>query len=210
VFVVSAPSGTGKTTVCRAVVERDPRIVVSVSHTTRAPRPGERDGVEYHFVSPAEFRRLAEEGAFLEYAQYHENLYGTSWQALEAPRAAGRDVLLEIEVQGGAQVRGRLPEARLVFLVPPSFDDLEKRLRGRGTDGEEVIQKRLAIAHQELQAVVRYDYVVVNDDLSRAVEAVLEIVRAERAGRGAEVIGRHGRAAVLAGLRGRLPIPDLA
>lgn len=204
VFVVSAPSGTGKTTVCHEVVSRDGGIDMSVSHTTRKARPGERDGVNYHFVSEAEFRRLAEDDAFLEYAEYGGNLYGTSWSALEKPRAVGRDVLLEIEVQGGQQVRERMPDARLVFLVPPSFAELEQRLRGRGTDAPEVIERRLAIAHQELQAVVRYDYVVVNDVVEGAVARVLEIVRAERRG---EVAERHRRAAVLPGLAGLLPIP---
>lgn len=204
VFVVSAPSGTGKTTVCHAVVERDAGIEMSVSHTTRKARAGERDGANYHFVSEAEFRRLAEEGAFLEYAEYGGNLYGTSWAALEKPRAEGRDVLLEIEVQGGKQVRERMPDACLVFLVPPSFAELERRLRGRGTDAPEVIERRLAIAHQELQAVVRYDYVVVNDAVEAAVARVLEIVAAERRGRVAE---RHRRAAVLPALADLLPLP---
>lgn len=204
VFVVSAPSGTGKTTVCQRLVERDRELVMSVSHTTRRPRGGETDGVHYHFVSEAEFRRLAERGAFLEYAEYGGNLYGTSFDALEKPRAEGRDVLLEIEVQGGQQVRARMPEACLVFLVPPSFAELERRLRGRGTDAPEVIERRLAIAHQELQAVTRYDYVVVNDAVEPAVERVLEVVRAARRGERAE---RHLRRAVLPGLAGRLPLP---
>lgn len=207
VFVISAPSGTGKTTVCKAVVARDPAIVFSVSHTTRTRREGERDGVDYHFVPMAEFRRLVEQDAFVEYAYYNDQLYGTSWAALEKPRAEGRDVLLEIEVQGGQQVRERMPDARLLFLVPPSFEALEQRLRDRRTDAPEVIERRLAIAHQELQAVVRYDYVVVNDVVERAVEAVLEIVRAERAGDVSAARARHGRAQVLPGLRERLPLP---
>lgn len=210
VLVVSAPSGTGKTTVCHAVVSRDAMIVLSVSHTTRAPRSGERDGVEYHFVSRSEFDRLARAGAFVEHASYNDNLYGTSWAALEKPRGEGRDVLLEIEVQGGAQVRARLPDAVLVFLVPPSFEALEQRLRGRRTDAPEVIERRLAIARQEMEAVVRYDYVVVNDEVERAAEAVLEIVRAEREGRRDGVRARHGREAVLPRLAGRLPLPAAA
>ncbi len=196
-FVVSAPSGTGKTTVCRAVVSRDPAIVFSVSHTTRPPRAGERDGVDYHFVSREEFLRLAGEGAFLEHAEYRGQLYGTSWAAIEAPLRAGRDVLLEIEVQGARQVRLRRPDARFVFLLPPSLEILEERLRGRGTESEELIARRLAVARQELGEVERYDYVVVNDELERAIDSLLTIVQAERAGRGAELRGSLGREAAL-------------
>jgi guanylate kinase len=195
--VVSAPSGTGKTTVCRAVVSRDPEIVFSVSHTTRAPRAGERDGVDYHFVSRQEFLRLVEADAFLEHAEYRAQLYGTSWAALETPLRAGRDVLLEIEVQGARQVRLRRPDARFVFLLPPSLEILEQRLRGRGTESEELIARRLAVARQELGEVQRYDYVVVNDELERAIESLLRIVHAERAGRGAELRDSLGREATL-------------
>jgi guanylate kinase len=208
-FVISAPSGTGKTTVCREVVARDPAIVLSVSHTTRAPRPGERDGVNYHFVTPAQFRGMVSEGAFLEFAEYGGHLYGTSWTALEGPRKAGRDVLLEIEVQGGAQVRERLAEACLIFLVPPSFAELENRLRGRRTDDESVIQRRLAIAHQELQAVLRYDWVVENTVVSEAVDAVLAIIAGMRTGGvDAGLRDRFARDAALPRLRQRLPLPD--
>jgi len=196
-FVVSAPSGTGKTTICRAVVSRDPDIVFSVSHTTRAPRSGERDGVDYHFVPREEFLRLVGEGAFLEHAEYRGQLYGTSWAAIDAPLRAGRDVLLEIEVQGARQVRLRRPDARFVFLLPPSFEALEQRLRGRGTESEELIARRLAVARQELGEVEHYDYVVVNEELERAIESLLSIVRAERAGRGAELRPSLGREAAL-------------
>jgi len=181
-FVLSAPSGAGKTTVCRALVARDPGIVLSVSHTTRAPRPGERDGVDYQFVTPERFRGLAEQDAFLEYAEYGPNLYGTSWLALDGPRDRGLDVLLEIEVQGARQVRARLPEARLLFLLPPSWHELERRLRSRRTDAPDVIERRLAIARHELEAAPEYDYAIVNDELERCVGAVLEIVGAERRG----------------------------
>jgi len=196
-FVVSAPSGTGKTTICRSVVSRDPEIVFSVSHTTRAPRAGERDGVDYHFVSREEFLRLVGEGAFLEHAEYRGQLYGTSWAAIDAPLEAGHDVLLEIEVQGARQVRLRRPDARLVFLLPPSFEVLEQRLRGRATESEELIARRLAVAREELGEVERYDYVVVNDELECAIESLLDIVRAERAGRGAELRRTLGREAAL-------------
>lgn len=180
--MLSAPSGAGKTTVSRAVVARDPGIVLSVSHTTRAPRAGERDGADYHFVTPEQFRRLAEQDAFLEYAEYGPSLYGTSWQALDGPRDRGLDVLLEIEVQGARQVRARLPEARLLFLLPPSWRELERRLRSRRTDAPDVIERRLAIARHELEASPEYDYAIVNDELEGCVGAVLEIVAAERRG----------------------------
>lgn len=199
-FVVSAPSGTGKTTVCRGVLARGSGIRFSVSHTTRAPRPGERDGVDYHFVGAAEFRRRAGLGAFVEYAEYGGNLYGTSWEALEGPLRAGSDLLLEIDIQGARQVAARSElAARLIFLLPPSREALEARLRGRGTDPLDVVERRLAIAQQEFEAVHSFDYVVVNDALERAIADVLAIVQAERAGE-ADRLERFGRAAVLARL----------
>lgn len=182
-FVISAPSGTGKTTVCRELVRSDPRIVFSVSHTTRPPRSHERNGVDYHFVSDHEFRRLVEAGGFLEYAEYNGRLYGTSWESLETLLASGCDVLLEIEVQGAAQVRERRPATPLVFLLPPSFEVLEQRLRGRGTDPPETIERRLALAVRELRAARWFDHLVVNDQLGKAVEEVLVIVHESRAGR---------------------------
>ena len=132
VFVIAAPSGTGKTTICRRILERDPVLRLSTSHTTRAPRAGEQDGVHYHFVSPGRFRELVAEGRFLEHAEYGGNVYGTSWNAIEAPLAEGHDVVLEIEVQGAAQVKKRIADACLIFLLPPSLAVLEERLRGRG------------------------------------------------------------------------------
>lgn len=197
-FVVAAPSGTGKTTVCRAVVSRDPNIRCSVSHTTRQARSGERDGVDYHFVSPEEFRRKVASGDFLEHAEYAAHLYGTSWAALEGPLAEGRDLLLEIEVQGAAQVKERLAEAGFIFLLPPSMDALEDRLRGRGTDSDAVIEHRLALADRELAAIRFFEYAVVNDDFEEAVESMLEIIAAERAGGAEALASRYGREAVLA------------
>jgi len=195
-FVVAAPSGTGKTTVCREVVARDPRICFSVSHTTRPPRPGERDGQDYHFVDAEQFRRLVEQGAFLEHAEYAGRLYGTSWASLDEPLSRGLDLLLEIEVQGARQVRERLAEARFIFLLPPSMKALEERLRSRGTDSAEAIARRLAVADVELQAVSFFDYAVVNDELEAAIAAVLEIIGAERSGETRAVRERHGREAV--------------
>jgi guanylate kinase len=196
-FVVSAPSGTGKTTVCRGVVASDPDIQFSVSHTTRSPRQGERDGVDYHFVDRETFERMVGEGAFVEHAEYAGNLYGTSFAAIEAPLAAGRDLLLEVDVQGALQLRGRRPDARFVFLLPPSRAELEHRLRSRGTDGEEAVARRLAAMAAELEAARHFDYAIVNEEVARTVEALLEVIRAERAGQAQGVRARFGRAAVL-------------
>ena len=179
-FVVSAPSGTGKTTVCRRLVERDANLVFSVSHTTRAMRPGEVDGQHYHFVARPEFERLVASGAFVEHAEYAGNLYGTSYAALDAPLASGQDLLLEIEVQGARQVRERRPDARLLFLLPPSPEALEQRLAGRGSDSPEAVRERLDLARRELEARSLFDYEIVNDDLDRCVAAVREVIEAER------------------------------
>ncbi len=201
-FVVAAPSGTGKTTVCRLALERDELLDFSVSHTTRRPRAGERDGIDYHFVSAAEFRRLVEEGAFVEHAEYNAENYGTSHEALRLPlEERGHDVVLEIEVQGAAQVRERRPDARFIFLLPPNLEVLEERLRGRGTDGDEAVDRRLAMADRELEAIRFFDYAVVNADLDETVARVLEIVLAERSGEPGQKKGaveRHGRARVFA------------
>lgn len=180
--VVAAPSGTGKTTVCRAVVARDGGIVFSVSHTTRPRRPSERDGVDYHFVDEAEFRRLVATGAFLEWAVYNGNHYGTSHAAIDGPLSEGLDVLLEIEVQGARQVRERRPDARFVFLLPPSFGTLRERLVGRGTDSAAEVDRRLVVAAEELRSVSDFDYAVTNDDLDACVGDVLAILSGERRG----------------------------
>lgn len=179
-FVISAPSGTGKTTVCRALVAQDPGLVLSVSHTTRAPRSGERDGADYHFVDEAEFRRLVARGAFLEHARYSAHCYGTSWEAIDAPLERGIDVLLEIETEGARQVRERRPDACLIFLLPPSLAELERRLRGRGTDGDDEIARRLAVARREFAAAALFDAFVLNDDLERTIEVVRRVVNTMR------------------------------
>lgn len=196
-FLVAAPSGTGKTTLCRRVMEGDPRLRFSISHTTRPPRAGERDGEDYYFVTPKEFLRLVQQDAFLEHAEYAGNNYGTSWKALEEPVGLGFDLLLEIEVQGAQQVRARRDEVCFIFLLPPSMEELASRLRNRGTDDEDAIDRRLAVADRELEAAEIFDFAVVNDDLDTAVEAVRSIIDAVREGRGEELRTRFGRAEVL-------------
>lgn len=203
-FVVSAPSGTGKTTVCQAVVERDPRIRFSVSHTTRRQRASEREGVDYHFVDRAEFERLAREGAFVEHAEYAGNLYGTSFAAIEPPLAAGSDLLLEVDVQGALQLRERRSDARLIFLLPPSREELERRLRDRGTDDEAALARRLAAIPKELEAAQHFDYAIVNEEVEQTVRALLEVIAGEREGLVEGVRARYGRAAVLEQMAPRL------
>lgn len=202
-FVISAPSGTGKSTVCRQVVERDPQIELSVSHTTRKPRPEERRGVDYHFVTLEEFRALVDRNTFVEHAEYGGDLYGTSWSSLDGPLDRGRDLLLEIEVQGARQIRARRSDARLLFLLPPSMEELSRRLRGRGTDDEMAVERRLEIVVSELRAVHEFHYVVVNHELEAAVAAVCEIVHAERSGGTVSVEERFGRQRVVSLLSDR-------
>ena len=195
-LVVAAPSGTGKTTVCRRLVQDDPLVEFSISHTTRPPREGERDGGDYHFVAPERFAVLVQEGAFLEWAEYNRNRYGTSWAAIEGTLERGRDVLLEIEIQGAAQVRERRADARFVFLLPPSMKVLEGRLRRRATDAPDEVERRLRVAVRELEAARRFDYAVVNEELERCVAEVAAILAAEREGQSAELRRRFdpGRA----------------
>ena len=181
-FVVAAPSGTGKTTVCKKLVEFDSQISFSVSHTTRTRREGEADGSDYFFVDEKKFQQMIDDGEFLESAEYNSNHYGTSWKAIEQPLEQGRDMLLEIEVQGAAQVREKRPDACLIFLLPPSMKILERRLKARGTDSKEQIQRRLNVAEQELEAILEFDYAVTNDDLDSCVTNLAEIIRSKRDG----------------------------
>ncbi|MFM7718585.1 MAG: guanylate kinase [Actinomycetota bacterium] len=175
-FVLAGPSGTGKGTVVRRVLERLPTVELSVSATTRAPRPGERDGVDYRFVSDAAFDDLVASGGLLEWAEIVGHRSGTPAAPVEEALAAGRDVLLEIDVQGAGWVRRRMPEAVLIFLAPPSLEELERRLRSRGTESEESIRRRIAAAEVELGERGRFDHVVVNDDLDRATAEVAAIL----------------------------------
>ena len=179
-FVVSAPSGAGKTTLCREVRRVVPDLAYSISVTTRSPRPGETTGVDFDFVSDGEFRALLDRGAFAEWATVHGHLYGTRASTLEAALAGGADVLLDIDTQGAAQLRTRYPEAVLVFIVAPSMAELEQRLRERRSDAEGDIARRLARAREEIALWRRYDYLIVNRDLKEATEHLVAIVQAER------------------------------
>jgi guanylate kinase len=180
VVVVSAPSGAGKSTILARALRDLGGIRFSVSHTTRAPRGAERDGVEYHFVDRAEFERLRETEGLLEWAEVHGNLYGTGVAEIEKASAAGVDILLDVDVQGAEQVLRRIPEAVTVFILPPSYEVLEQRLRSRGQDDEATIRRRLAAAGREIDGFERYDYAIVNDYLDGCVEELKSIVRAAR------------------------------
>jgi guanylate kinase len=180
-FVVSAPSGTGKTTVVERLVDRMPEVALSRSYTSRPVRGGERDGVDYHFVSRARFEEMIAAGEFLEWADVFGNLYGTCASKTEEMLAAGRDVILVIDVQGARQVRQRGLALVSVFVLPPSYAILEQRLRGRSKDTDDAVKRRLEVARHEVTGYGEYDYVVVNDELDTAVEALRSIVVAERA-----------------------------
>jgi guanylate kinase len=179
-IVVSAPSGTGKSTILKRVLAEVPRLRFSVSHTTRAPRPGEQDGVQYHFVSYETFEAMIKADRLLEWATVHGERYGTARAEYDTACAAGQDLLLDIDVQGAAQVRDRFEDALSVFILPPSAESLEARLRGRGHDPEASIKTRLKNARSELESYRDYDYVVVNDDLESCVHALQCIIRAAR------------------------------
>ena len=179
-YTVSAPSGAGKTSLVKALVESTAALVVSVSHTTRPIRPGEEDGVNYHFVDEPGFTALLERGDFLEHARVFGNLYGTSRAAVEAQLTQGLDVILEIDWQGAAQVKRLLPESVAVFIVPPSRAELEQRLNSRGQDDESVIAQRMAEAVDEMSHYVESDYLVVNDDFEVALAELRAIVASQR------------------------------
>lgn len=179
-IVVSAPSGAGKTTLCRKVMQRLRNVAFSISHTTRAPRPKERADVDYHFVDDDSFAKLVDQGAFLEWAHVHRYRYGTSRTAAERLLSAGCDVFFDVDVQGGAQIAKAMPNAALVLVLPPSLEVLGERLRQRHSDSDEQIETRLAVAAQEIRAASFYTYVLINEDLHEATVALESIVRAER------------------------------
>lgn len=176
VFIVSGPSGSGKSTVLHEVFKRRDRLFFSVSATTREPRPGETDGVEYYFISEEKFDAMVDNNEFLEHARYAKCSYGTPSGPVEEKLAQGVDVIMDIEVQGARQVKERMPEAVSVFIAPPSLEELERRLRGRATDSEEKIRLRLETAKTELLEAEKYDHVVVNDDYMRAAGELLDIM----------------------------------
>jgi guanylate kinase len=180
-FVVSAPSGTGKTTVVERLVQVVPDLALSRSYTSRAARPGEQDGVDYNFILRARFEEMIAADAFLEWADVFGNFYGTCADDAERELAAGRDLVLVIDVQGARQVRARCRDTVNIFVLPPSYDVLERRLRGRSKDSEEAMQRRLATSRAEVAAFVEYDYVVVNDELEACVDRIRAVVVAERA-----------------------------
>lgn len=179
-FIVCAPSGAGKTSLVNALLARDPAIELSVSYTTREPRPGETDGRQYHFVTRAKFQEMLEQGAFLESAQVHGNYYGTSQAWISDRMKKGADLLLEIDWQGAAQVRTLFPQCVSVFIVPPSAAALRERLTNRGQDSAAVIERRLAAARDEISRVSEFDYVIINQRFEDAVEDLHSIVRAQR------------------------------
>ena len=179
-FIVAAPSGAGKSTLVNALLEREPAISLSISHTTRPPRTGEEYGRHYYFVERAEFEREIEEGIFLEHAEVHGNLYGTSRKTVSGLLGQGKDVLLEIDWQGAQQVRKTKADCVSVFILPPSRHELERRLRGRGSDSAEVIERRLHNSREEIAHAHEFDYIIVNDRFEDALGDLQAIVRAVR------------------------------
>lgn len=190
--VVAAPSGAGKTSLVQRLVATTPGVVASISHTTRPPRPGEQEGVHYHFVSLATFEAMIAADAFLEHARVFDNRYGTSRDAVSSQRQAGLDVMLEIDWQGAAQVRGRMPDCLSIFILPPSREALLRRLTGRGQDSDAVIDRRMAAALDELSHHAEFDYLVLNDEFEHALAALRAIVLAARQRRAAQ-LERHAR-----------------
>jgi guanylate kinase len=191
-FIVCAPSGAGKTSLVDALLEREPDIRLSISYTTRAPREGERDGVDYHFVDRARFEAMIAAGDFLEHANVHGNYYGTSRAWIEREIAGDHDVLLEIDWQGARQVRTIFPALVGVFILPPSIAELRRRLQGRGKDSPETIERRIAGAREEISHVLEFEYIIVNDRFEQALEDIRSVVRAARVSRARQSI-RHSK-----------------
>ncbi len=178
-YTVSAPSGAGKTSLVKALLDQCPELQVSVSHTTRAQRPGEINGVNYHFIDRAEFTSMIDRGEFLELAEVFGNLYGTSQRWVEETLIAGRDVILEIDWQGAQQIHRLMPDSISIFILPPSLKALQERLQGRGQDDSVVIEKRMAQAHDEIAHYTEADYLVVNDVFDKALADLTAIIRAQ-------------------------------
>lgn len=179
-YIVSAPSGAGKTSLVSALLAADPLVLKSVSYTTREARPGEVEGLDYHFVSAEEFSRMQADGDFLESALIYGNSYGTSKSWVEKQTAQGRDILLEIDWQGAAQVRKLVPQSVSIFILPPSLAHLEDRLRKRAQDSEASIVRRLGTAREEISHVTEFDYVIINEDFNRAAQDLISVIQAER------------------------------
>jgi len=179
-FIVSAPSGAGKTSLLKSLVESQPELRVSVSHTTRQPRPGEEDGRHYHFVDKDSFERMVADGEFIEHARVFDNYYGTSASAVKTELSSGRDVVLEIDWQGARQVRKRFQDAVSIFILPPSIEALRHRLSARGQDSAEIVERRMQDAMAELSHFSEYDYLVVTDDFDAALDDLRSVMRAQR------------------------------
>lgn len=179
-FIITAPSGAGKTSLVKGLLAADPQVLRSVSYTTRSPRPGETDGIDYHFIDETRFLNMLSESAFLECAEVHGARYGTSQEQVNAVLQAGNDVVLEIDWQGAAQVRSLYPQAVSIFVLPPSREALRERLKARGQDSEEVIARRFAAAREEMSHVGEFDYVTINDEFDVALQDICAIVRAQR------------------------------
>ena len=191
-YIVAAPSGAGKSSIVNAVLARDANICLSISFTSRPPRPGERDGEHYNFISAAEFEAMVGAGDFFEHAKVHGDWKGTARQSVDPQLAVGRDVLLEIDWQGARQVRARIPDAVSVFILPPSRAALEERMRKRGQDSEDVIARRLAAAREEMSHYGEFDYVIINEIFDTAVVEMCSIFTASRLRKDAQV-ARHAR-----------------
>jgi guanylate kinase len=175
-FIISAPSGAGKTTLCDALMATCPQLNYSVSHTTRKPREGEQDGKDYHFITETQFKARIEKGSWLEWARVHGNYYGTSSEVIQHHLAAGQDILLDIDVQGTRQIVERYPEAVTIFIAPPSMEVLKERLNHRGTDDPDIIRRRLAEAENEIKQKNAYDHIIVNDELETAKAELVALI----------------------------------
>jgi guanylate kinase len=176
IFIISAPSGAGKTTLCNEILKKFPDMRYSISHTTRKPRTGELDGVDYFFITAAEFKHNIEKKTWAEWAQVHDHFYGTSAQFIDRQLSEGKDILLDIDVNGARQILGRYPDSVTIFIMPPTFETLAQRLRSRGTDSDDIIDKRLKNAKTEIAQKNFYKYIVINDSLPEAIEMLSAII----------------------------------